>query len=172
MKRDASPPVLEAVIEELIAQGELVRRGDQIGLRAGVELSHRQRKLLDALLAECHAAGPTPPTLKEFAAKQGCTLRDLEPLVEAAVIEGRLDRISPDFVMDRAALETLRINLVDYFQQHPAITTSEIREHWRVTRRYAVPILEYFDRLEITQRDADRRIAGPRLLLPIGEVPP
>ena len=41
----------------LIAHGELVRRGDRVGLPTAAELSHRQRQLLDVLLAECVDAG-------------------------------------------------------------------------------------------------------------------
>lgn len=169
MSREASPAVLDAVLDELVKQGELLRRGDQIGPRVGADLSHRQRKLLDVLLAECLEAGPTPPTLKEFATRNGCSVRDLEPLVQSAVNEGRLNRLSPEFAIDHQALENLRISLADYFLQHANITISEIREHWAMTRKHAVPILEYFDQRQITTRNADVRSAGPRLNLPIAE---
>lgn len=166
MSREASPAVLDAAVEDLIVLGELVRRGEQIGPRAGAELSHRQRKVLELLLSECATAGRAPPVLKEFATRQGCALRDLELLVEVAVIERHLDRISPDLAIDHAALEDLRTNLADYLQSHATFTTSEIREHWGITRKHAVPILEFFDRQQITVRNGDVRSGGPRLHLP------
>lgn len=167
MARVARASVLNEALESLIRDGELVRRGDQIGPRAGASLSHRQQKQLDALLAECHAAGATPPTLKEFAARHSLALRDLEPLVEVAVIEGRLERLSPDLAIDYAALEKLRQSLADYFGKQSKATISEIREHWGMTRKHAVPILEYFDRREITVRDADLRTPGAHIHSPI-----
>ncbi len=169
LSRDAGPTVLDAVLNDLVAQGELLRRGDQIGLRAGVELSHRQRKLLETLLAECQSSGRAPPVLKEFATRNGADLRNLELLVEAAVIEGRLVRLSPDLAIDPAALDGLREELAVYLQQHASITTSEIREHWKITRKHAVPILEFFDQEQITIRTGDARTAGPQLMTSIDE---
>jgi len=170
LSHDASPAVLDTVINRLVERGELLRRGDQIGLRIGPELTHRQRKLLDDLLAECVAAGRTPPVLKEYAERHGCTARDLEPLVERAVIEGFLVRLSPEFAIDHKAVEDLRSNLADYFRQHQSVTVSEIREHWGLTRKHAVPLLEFFDRQQITVRSGDVRTAGPRVSKPIDEV--
>jgi len=172
MSRQASPPVLDAVLADLTRQGELLQRGDRIGRPAGAELSHRQRGLLDVLLAECVEAGRTPPSLKEFAERNGSSLRDLEPLVQVAVDEGRLDRLSPEIAIDHAALEDLRKNLADYFKEHPAVRITEIREHWGMTRKHAVPIFEFFDRQQVTIRDGDVRTAGPRLGFPIHEAVP
>lgn len=163
MSHEASPAVLDAVLQSLMTQGEFLRRGDLIAPRVGAQLSNRQRKILDELLAECTAAGPAPPTLKDFATRQNCSLRDLEPLVGVAIEEGRLERLSPDFAIDSAAIEKLRVTLAEYFRTHPTVTTSEIREHWGITRKHAVPILEYFDARQITTRQGDVRAPGPRL---------
>ena len=133
MKRHASSGVLEAVLGDLTVRGELVRRGDRVGLPAAADLSHRQQQLLDLLLAECVGAGAMPPTLKEFAARSGCTLKDLEPLVQVAADEGRLVRLSSDLAIASEALESLRQNLADYFQHHPVAKIGEIRERWGMT---------------------------------------
>jgi hypothetical protein len=45
----------------------------------------------------------------------------------------------------------------------------ELREQWKITRKHAVPIFEYFDECKITVRAGDLRSAGPRLSVPIGE---
>jgi selenocysteine-specific elongation factor len=172
MSHHASPGVLNAVLEELTRRGDLLRRGDRIGRPAGAELSQRQRKLLEELLAACAEAGPTPPTLKEFAERCGAPVRDVEPLVQVAVDEGRLDRLSPELAIDHIALEDLRKDLADYFHAHPAVRISEVREHWGITRKYAVPLFEFFDRQQVTLRNGDVRTPGPRLLFPIHEAIP
>jgi selenocysteine-specific elongation factor len=172
MSRHAGPGVLEAVLGDLILRGELVRRADRVGLPSASELSHRQRQLLDSLLAKCIDAGPMPPTLKEFAANSGCALKDLEPLVQVAVDEGRLVRLSPEMAIDTEALESLRQNLADYFQLHSAAKIGEIRERWGMTRKHAVPIFEFFDRQQVTTRSGDLHTAGPRISVPIDETAP
>jgi selenocysteine-specific elongation factor len=65
--------------------------------------------------------------------------------------------------MAPAALESLQKNLAEFLQSHPTFTISEIREHWNMTRKHAVPIFEYFDRQQITQRIGDLRTEGQRL---------
>jgi len=169
VNRLASPAVLDAVIGDLTERGELVRRGDRVGLPSGTNLSHRQRQLLDVLVAQCAGAGAMPPTLKEFATGSGCTLKDLEPLVQVAVDEGRLVRLTPELAIASEALEGLRQNLADYFQLHPAAKIGEIRERWGITRKHAVPIFEFFDRRQVTARSGDLHTAGPRISIPIDE---
>lgn len=163
MEREASAPVINAALRDLISSGELFRRGDQIGPNVARKLSHRQQKMLDDLVDACVRAESTPPRLKDIATEAGCTQQDLEPLVEAAVIDGRLTRISPDFALDPAALDRLIQSLAEFLQSRPSFTISEIREHWGMTRKHAVPFFEYFDREQFTIRDGDYRRAGPRL---------
>lgn len=169
MNRVASTPVLEALIEDLAAGRQIVRRGDRIGLPSGAALSQRQRQFLSTLLAEFFTAGAAPPTLKELSEKHGQSLRDLEPLVQVGIDDGRLVRLSPQMAIDRDALDLLRQRLAGHFERHPTAKVGEIREQWGITRKHAVPIFEYFDECRVTTRAGDLRSAGPRLLSPIGE---
>lgn len=169
MKRLASPAVLDALLAAMTEKREIVRRDTRIGLSSGPELSNRQRSTLAALATEVSSAGPTPPSLKEFAERHGHTLKDLEAIVQVAVDEGQFVRLSPQIIMDRQALESLRQRLVAHFSNSPTAKVGEIREQWGITRKHAVPIFEFFDECQITLRDGDLRSAGPRISIPIGE---
>jgi selenocysteine-specific elongation factor len=122
------------------------------------------------LITEVSSAGPTPPSLKEFAERHGDTLKELEPIVQVAVDEGQFVRLSPQIIMDRRVLESLRMRLVEHFRESATAKVGEIREQWGITRKHAVPIFEFFDECHITSREGDLRTAGPRLSLPIDEV--
>ncbi|HTM53047.1 MAG TPA: SelB C-terminal domain-containing protein, partial [Pirellulales bacterium] len=89
--------------------------------------------------------------------------------VQVAVDLGRLVRLSPQLAIDRAALESLRQGLAQHFQKHPTATVSEMREQWKITRKHAVPIFEFFDQCQITSRAGDLRSPGPRISLSIDE---
>ena len=118
MNRHASPPVLDALLDDDDRKAaswcgaEIASDCPRVP-----ELSNRQRDMLTTLLAEVSAAGPTPPTLKEFAERHGYSLKDLEPLVQVAVDEGQLVRVSPQLVMDRDALESVATAPGRAFQQ-------------------------------------------------------
>jgi selenocysteine-specific elongation factor len=169
MKRHASLPVLETLLASMAAKREIVRREDRIGLTTGPELSNRQRQTLTTLVNEVSSASATPPTLKEFAERNGCSLKELEPIVQVAVDEGQFVRLAPQIIMDRRALEALRKRLVEHFSKSRTAKVGEIREQWGITRKHAVPIFEFFDEHKITTRDGDLRSAGPLLHEPIDE---
>ncbi len=169
MKRFASLAVLEVLLARLNANKELVVTEGRIGLRSGPELTNRQRLIVKALVGEVSAAGATPPTLKEFAEKHGILVGDVEALVQVAVDEGQLIRVSPQLVMDPAALETLRKSLSSYFETSATAKVGELREQWKITRKHAVPIFEFFDQRQITVRAGDNRSAGPRISVPVDE---
>jgi selenocysteine-specific elongation factor len=167
MSQRASHVVLEAVVADAVARRELIRRDDRVGLPSGAELSQRQRQLLAVLLAQFTAAGPAPPTLKELAEQHKIVLRDLEQLVQVGIDENQLIKLSPQMAIDIRALESLRQSLVEYFQRQPTAKVGELREQWKITRKHAVPICEYFDECKITMRAGDLRSAGPRLSFPL-----
>jgi selenocysteine-specific elongation factor len=169
MSQRASEAVLKTLIADAVAKREVVRRGDRVGLPSGAELSHRQRQLLDMLSNQFTAAGPTPPTLKELAEQHKISLRELEPLIQVGIDEGHLARLSPEMVIYIPAIETLRQSLAEHFQRQPTAKVGELREQWKITRKHAVPICEYFDDCKITIRAGDLRSAGPRLSFPIDE---
>jgi selenocysteine-specific elongation factor len=172
MSSQASKPVLDALLDTMAADQEIVVADDRIGLPTGPKLSHRERALLDKVLAQIAAAGPTPPSLKELAEQHAHPLDELELLLQVALGAGKLVRISPQIVLARDALENLRKQLIDYFQAHATGTVSEIREHWQMTRKHAVPILGFFDERQITSRSGDARSPGPRLSVPFEAVRP
>jgi selenocysteine-specific elongation factor len=169
MKRNASDEVLDVLLKDMAVKGELVLSGQRIGLPTGAELSNRQRSMFAAFVAEVSRAGPTPPTLKEFAERHNCSLSEIEAVVQVAIDEGQLIRLTPQLTMDRAALEALRQKLVTHFKNSPTAKVGEIREQWGITRKHAVPIFEFFDERQITKRAGDIRSAGPCLQTPIDE---
>ncbi len=95
-------------------------------------------------------AEPQPPTVKELAA-EGFS-RDT---IEAATSAGAVIRISPDVIMTAPFVERAREALTTL---RSGITVSAFREHLGTSRRFALPLLEYFDRKGITRRDGDVRV--------------
>jgi selenocysteine-specific elongation factor len=169
MKRYASDELLGAVLKDMATKGELILRGDRIGLPTGAEPSNRQRLILTKLVEEVSQAGATPPSVKEFAERHALPLPEVEAVVQVAIDEGLLIRLTPQLTMDQAALESLRQKLAKHFENSPTAKVGEIREQWGITRKHAVPIFEFFDERKITSRAGDLRSAGPCLLTPIDE---
>jgi selenocysteine-specific elongation factor len=169
LSHHASEGILNVLLADMVASREVVRRGERIGLPSGAQLSQRQRQLLAQLLSEFSTAGRAPPTDKELVEKLRLPPRDLAALLQVALDDGHLVRVSPQMSIDRDALEGLRSSLAEHFHRQPTAKVGELREQWGITRKHAVPIFEYFDQCRITLRNGDLRSAGPQLSIPIGE---
>ena len=134
-----------------IADG-LRRRGSAVALEGfAATLSTADeiewRRIRDALDAE----GPTVPRLKEL---------EIHPeLLHALLREGRLTRISDDLVYLPAQLDALVQRLVDLPCR---FTVAVFRDTTGLTRKYAVPLLEWMDRCGTTVRFGDERSISDR----------
>jgi selenocysteine-specific elongation factor len=81
----------------------------------------------------------------------------LQLLIEAGVIV----HVSADLFFHRDALENLKARLARYAAEHEPerlIDVAAFKELAGVSRKYAIPLLEYFDRERVTRRAADKRL--------------
>lgn len=160
----ADDSLLEHLLAMLVEEGELVRVGRNLGpADLQVQLSRNQQKLLEQLLQDVTAAGLTPPTVKEFAAQYQQRPEQIASLLTVADEDGRLIRISDEFSMAPAALDHARTLCASVFAAQDEATLSELRKAWGISRKYAIPLGEYFDATAVTLREGDLRKAGPQL---------
>ena len=145
-----APGVAEALLEEAVAAGRLVRSGTSVRTPLHAP-STKGREDAGRLVAAVSGAEPTPPTVRELAGL-GFGL----DLVKAVVAEGRLVRISPELVVTPAFLARAQ-EAVIAGAEGGALTVSRFREALGTSRKYAVPLLEYFDSHGLTRRDGDLR---------------
>ena len=152
-------------IDALLKSGELIQRGDSIGIAdLQVVLTKRQREVLDLLLQTIAANERTPPTHRElYTATDRLSPNDIELLLKLCREDGTLVAVSPDLSYTPAGLEILRTDLRTLFQTKPAVTLAEIRDTLHMTRKHVVPLAEFWDAQKITIRNGDLRIAGSEL---------
>jgi hypothetical protein len=93
----------------------------------------------------------------------GLTPAPAEELVSRLVKEGRLVKVSEELYFGPAALARVGEVLGEHFGAEKSLEASAFRDKLGITRKYAIPLLEYCDRIRWTRRVADVRIAGPSL---------
>jgi selenocysteine-specific elongation factor len=127
------------------------------------KLSGNQRKLKDKLVAAHQAARFQPPEPASFAAQAGGNAASLADLFELCVAEGELVRIADDIYLHADADAEMRRLITEKLAQGPGLTVAEIRDLLGTTRKFAVPLCEYLDRVGVTRREGDLRLApaGP-----------
>ncbi len=151
--------LLQAVAERLIRAKKLVGDARRIA-RADFKpkLSANQRKLKDKIVEAHVAAGFAPPEPKEFANQAGGNAAALKDIFEVACAEGFLVRVTDEIYLSAQAEAEMRRRVTERLQSGTGATVAEIRDLLGTTRKYAVPVCEYLDRVGLTTRAGDLRV--------------
>lgn len=158
-----SANLLEFIFEHLVKKKELVELGENLGpADLQVQLTKQQRKNRDEILAQIVAGDLTPPMLKDLAKSLDLKSADVEQLLNLWVEDAMLIRVGDGLYYTPEALDEARQRCVRQIEDHGPATMAELRDAWEVTRKYSVPLCEYFDAVGVTIRDGDLRSAGSK----------
>ena len=111
------------------------------------------------LLAE---RGIEPPTIKELAEALRSTEKEVRDHLALLTREGGVTRVSGDIFYDSALLKTIEEKLISHLRAKAEIIPSEFRELTGLSRKFMIPLLEYFDSRKITIRIGDKRVLRGR----------
>jgi selenocysteine-specific elongation factor len=146
--------VLDALLadaKDLLVEGETVRsRGHTLVLQQDEEQAR------GAIERAFEQAGLAVPALAEVLAKSGVEARRARPLLEILLREKRLVRINEELVFHHSALRQLRELLAARRGTH--FQVGAFKEWTGISRKYAIPLLEFLDREHITRREGDARL--------------
>lgn len=117
------------------------------------KLNVRQTALLQTLREALSAAGLAPPSLEELSRAYG----DVLALLRLLEGEGAVRSISPDFFVAAAALDSAAERIRQELGGCTGLGASDFRPALPVSRKHLIPLLEYFDRIGVTQRIGDLR---------------
>ena len=142
---------LLAEAKEIAVEGETVRlRSHRVVLKEDEE---QARAKIEAAFEQ---AGLAVPALAEVLAKSGVEAARARSLLQILIREKRLVRISEDLVFHRAAIGKLRELLAAHRSTRFNVAT--FKEWTGISRKYAIPLLEFLDREHVTRREGDERL--------------
>lgn len=119
-------------------------------------ITRDQESLIDDVVERLAKSPASPPTLRELAAQLGQDPGTLSELLAVAEKEKRVVRISPELFFAPAALG--RIEEALRRSAGPGgLTVGDFKNAVGTSRKYALPLLEYFDRTRVTVRIGDIR---------------
>ncbi len=148
-------PAFDALVERLAAAGELVVVGPRLRRPDWrVRLTPSQQAAVDGLLAGLVARGLDCPDIKEVVEE----LEDGEELVALLVERDQVERIGGRLYA-RGPLDTLVIDVRAALAAEDALTPKRFKELTGLSRRGAIPLLEWLDARKVTRRQGDVRVA-------------
>ena len=152
----ASAPAF--LIDALLAGAkDLVVEGETVRLRSHrLQLKQDEEQAQAAIERAFEQAGLAVPALGEVLAKSGVEAARARSLLQLLLREKKLVRIGDELVFHRSAIDGLR----EMMSAHKArrFSVPEFKEWTGISRKYAIPLLEYLDREKITRREGEARV--------------
>jgi selenocysteine-specific elongation factor len=156
---------VDAAVAALIAAGVLFAREDRLRLgEATLSLPPRLRTVADRLMTILGDAGYAVPSVKEALSRAGATAgTEGQELLVYLAGGGEIVRLGDELIYRREQLQQLEADVTKVLRAKGALTIADFKEITGVSRKYAVPLLEYLDARGVTRRSGDNRVPG-RLL--------
>jgi len=119
-----------------------------------VQLAPSQREAAARVFAALQESPYAPPVWDELAALPGVDAELLGGLVHL----GELVKVSGDLVFPSGVMDDIRQRVQAYIMANGSIDVAALRDMLGTSRKYAVPLLEYFDQIGFTRRQGDARV--------------
>jgi selenocysteine-specific elongation factor len=151
--------VMEAMLAQLTRDKKADVAGEQVRLAGrGVELKDEEAKAKQQIEKAFADAGLKVPLMKEVLDKLPVDKARAQKLVTLLLRDRVLVKLADDLVFHHTALQGLRQLMATQKATNPKIDVATFKDMLGVTRKYAIPLLEYLDQQRITRRVGDERI--------------
>jgi selenocysteine-specific elongation factor len=161
--RSRFPDVEDEVFQELLARvlrrDYLQENAERIRLPgAGVDLAPEEEQAKRQIEQAFARAGLTVPPLKDVLAGLAVEKTRAQKIVTLLLRERVLIKLGDELVFHRNALDGLRRSVTEYKATSPKLDVGKFKDLAGVSRKYAIPLLEYLDRERVTRRVGDERV--------------
>lgn len=150
---------VEPGVIDFILQGipQVRVEGDVVALaRHHAQLNPEEIRARDRIEQIYRVGGFQPPSMQEALATGGIVPPSGRALLEALIKEKKLVRIGPDLIFHGSVLAHIRNSLAQ--QKGRRFSVPDFKSWTQISRKYAIPLLEYLDREHVTRRDGDLRV--------------
>jgi len=154
------PELYEAALADLTRAGAIAVAGGLVQ-RAGrsIALSPEEARAKDLIEKEFERAGLAVPSLSAALSKVPVEAERARKILQMLIREGTLVKVAEDFVFHRTAVARLRELIAKYRQERgDRITVVAFKDVAGVSRKYAIPLLEFLDREHVTRRVGEERV--------------
>jgi selenocysteine-specific elongation factor len=154
-----SPVLLNALLPSLTAQGKIDVQGEAVRLRGhAIQLSAEEITARDQIAAAFEKAGLAVPSVGEVLANLRLDRARAEKLLKILLKESVLHKVTEDLIFHHLALRELRQMVMRRKTQNARLGVADFKDLTGLSRKYAIPLLEYLDREGVTRREGDTRI--------------
>jgi selenocysteine-specific elongation factor len=150
--------VFTMVFNHMVKEGDIVQEGEGVRLSSHkVSLAEDQAGVKKKIIDIYRDNQLQPPYFKEVVKTLNMDAGRAKDVLMLLVDEGTIVKIKEDLFFHVDPLMQLKEKLVDYLLNHDEISTPQFKDMTAASRKYVIPLLEYFDKNNITIRVGDTR---------------
>jgi len=154
-----SAMLFNAVLQYLAAEKKVEVRGETVLLAGrGIQLTPEESAAKDQISRAFEKTGLAVPSAREVLEGLRIDRARAEKLLRLLLKEGTLVKVTEDLIFHASALASLRETVAHRKTQNNRINVAVFKEFTGLSRKYAIPLLEYLDRERVTRREGDDRI--------------
>jgi selenocysteine-specific elongation factor len=157
--RNVDPKAFAALVGHWQSEGIITT--DQTSVRRTdfqVQLNPRQQALLERVASVYQAAGFNVPTVEEVSEEVGAPPDAISAMIRVGQDQGLFSKIAEGLYYHRDAVEEAKRIVREQITRNGSITVSQFRDISGSSRKYALPVMEYFDAVKFTRRRGDERV--------------
>ncbi len=153
------PEVFRGVIASLVSEKKLEAAGEQVRTAGrGVVLRDDEAESKQKIEQAFAKAGLQVPLLKDVLASVRVDQTRAQKIMTLLLRDRVLVKLGDDLVFHKSALESLRQQIVAQKTKTPKLNVAAFKDLFGITRKYAIPLLEYLDRERVTKRVGEERV--------------
>ncbi|MBW2019853.1 MAG: selenocysteine-specific translation elongation factor [Deltaproteobacteria bacterium] len=153
-----STKLFNLLVQDLTKNTAVIQEKEVIRLSGHrVALEADQKDIRHRIEQTYLQSGLQPPYFRELAASVGQDLGYTKEILMHMLEKGTLLKVKEDLYFHRQVIEDLKNRLVSYLKANGEITTPQFKEMTGVSRKYTIPLIEYFDTTRVTIRVGDIR---------------
>ncbi|WP_097013806.1 selenocysteine-specific translation elongation factor [Pseudodesulfovibrio profundus] len=146
------------IVERLLKQGDIVAEQEVLRLKDHkVSMASDQAKVREIILGAYKEGGFTPPNLKDVLEQLNMDFKEAAPVFRVLQEQGELIRVKDDMYYHAAALNDIKARMLAFFADSQEMSAPDFKGVTGLSRKYLIPVLEYFDKEKVTVRVGDVR---------------
>lgn len=150
----------QELLQTLAAEGVVTLYAQSLALSefSDGEPPEGARKLLERMEEAFRRGGTQPPTAAQVFEQVGLSEAEGQEYLHHLIRRGVLVRVDDEWCFHADAVAEARRRLESHLREHGELSVGEARDLLRSSRKYVLPLLEYFDRVRFTRRVGDLRV--------------
>jgi selenocysteine-specific elongation factor len=151
--------VFRHCLDELVARQKIAFQGEAVSLHGReVQLTQEDNQIREQIEVLYRKAGYQPPSLSDVQSAVPANPEEIRRIFFWMIKEKILVKVSEDLVYHRTIMDSIKKQIKDRFARGSKFGVADFKELFDITRKHAIPLLEYLDRERFTRRLGNDRI--------------